>query len=256
MKQDFDMLIYKFNNNIKIKPLSDLHIGSQGFMSKEWLQFKEEILQDENTYIVIAGDMMDNALKSSVSNVYEQTMRPADQKKWLSNELKDIKDRILCIVSGNHERRSEKDSDDNPLYDVCCKLDIEDRYRSNMAFIKIQLGERNSKRQTYVLGITHGSGGGSTGNAINRNEKFAYAIDGLDLLITGHTHKPANSFPAKILVDSKNNKVSIKPFKTIIASSWQAYAGYPLREMMNPSAFVKQTITLHLNEKIIETNVI
>ena len=84
-------------------------------------------------------------------------------------------------------------------------------------------------------------------------KKFGYTIDGLDCLITGHTHKPAQSNPAKIFVDSKNNKVSIKPFKTITATSWQGYIGYPLRGMMNPSAFVEQTIILKLNEKSIET---
>jgi len=245
MKQDFDMIVHKFNKDIKIKPLSDLHCGSQGFMSKEWAKFKEELLNDKDMYVIIAGDMLDNTLKSSVGNSYENTMRPSEQKKWLSQELKDIKDRILCVVPGNHERRSEKDADDNPLYDICCLLDIEDLYRPNMAFVKIQLGERNSNRQTYTFCVSHGA-------SKNKVDKFSYAIDGLDLLVTGHTHKASNDFPAKIVVDSKNNKVSIKPYKTIVATSWQGYMGYPVREMMLPSSFVAQEIKLYVKEKIVE----
>lgn len=253
MKNDFDIIKYKFKDQIKIIPIADVHCGSINFNLKRWKQFKEYILKEDNIYIVIVGDLIDNQTKNShspfnVSVIDGVAMTPFEQKKWLVRELTDLKEKILCGVSGNHEaKKDNKATDQDIMYDVFCKLDIEDKYRPNMAFIKVQIGERNDyNRQTYTFGITHGSGGGTlTGSAINRNEKFGYVIDGLDCLITGHTHKPAITKPMKLVIDSKNNKVSFKPFYQIIATSWLDYGGYALAQQLNPSSFMSQEIILN-----------
>lgn len=254
MKSDFDMIVRKLpNKDIKIYPVSDLHIGASEFMYQKWEAFKKQLLSEPDSYITIGGDMMNNATRSSVSNIFEDTMRPADQKKWLARELEPVRDKILCVVSGNHERRSEKDADDNPLYDVCCKLDIEDIFRSNMAFTKIQLGKPNGngmQNPTYMLGVTHGAGGGIyTGAAVNRNERFGYIIDGLDALIVGHTHKGAITKPQKINIDKFNNRITFKPFVVVSSTSWMQYGGYALQKMLIPASNDIQTLTLKGKEK-------
>ncbi len=129
--RDFEPIVYDFpdNKDIVIYPISDVHIGAQECMVKVWTDFKKKLLSEPNSYITIAGDMMNNGLKNSVTNVYQETMRPREQKKWLVEQLMDIKDKILCVVPGNHENRNDKEVDNNPLYDVCCKLDIEDKFR-------------------------------------------------------------------------------------------------------------------------------
>lgn len=241
MLSDFKPLVYHFpeNKDIVIYPISDLHIGSQDTMLKEWKEFKKKLLSEPDSYITIGGDMMNNGTKNSVTNVYEETMRPREQKRWLVEQLSDIKDKILCVVPGNHENRSVKEVDDNPLYDVCCKLDIEDKFRENMAIMIIRMGEMRGNGRlnpTYTGGVIHGSGGGAlTGSAMNRNERFGYAFDGLDFLIVGHTHKPAVTTPAKVVIDKANKKVSIKPFKMIISTGWTSYAGYAVRKQLLPS---------------------
>jgi predicted phosphodiesterase len=183
-----------------------------------------------------------------VSNVFEETMRPREQKKVIAEMLMPIRDRILCSVSGNHERRSGKDADDDPTYDIMCKLDLEHLYRENMAFVKLQIGKKEgngSTNPTYMLTVTHGAGGGMlTGGSVNRNERFGYVIDGMDCLIVGHTHKPFVTQPSKIKIDPYNNKVDIKPFKVVSSSSWLNYGGYAAQKMLLPSSHAPQTITL------------
>lgn len=257
MKNDFDMIIRKFpNEDIKIYPVGDLHIGASEFMYQKWVGFKKRLLAEPNSYITIGGDMMNNATRSSVSNIFEETMRPSEQKKWLSKELGEVKHKILCVVSGNHERRSEKDADDNPLYDVCCKLDIEDIYRENMAFIKLQFGKQDgdgAKNPTYMLGVTHGAGGGIyTGAAVNRNERFGHVIDGLDGLMVGHVHKGAITKPQKIVIDKQNNKIGFKDFVVVSSTSWLQYGNYALQKMLLPASNDIQTLTLRGKEKKIE----
>lgn len=198
--------------------------------------------------MVLGGDLINNAVKSSVSNIYDERMRPREQKKLITEMLKPLGSRILCMVSGNHERRSSKEVDDDPSYDIACKLDIEDRFRENVAFLKIQMGKQEwsgISNPTYMLVVTHGAGGGAlTGGSVNRSERFGYVMDGCDALIVGHTHKPFVTQPAKICIDSRNNRVSIKPFKVICSTSWLDWGGYAAQKMLTPSSFAPQVITL------------
>ncbi len=252
MNNDFDIITYKFKDEIRICPISDLHVGSIQFNIKKWKEFKQYLLANDDMYVVLVGDLIDNQTKNShspfeMSVIDGVAMTPNEQKKWLVKELTKIKDKILCGVPGNHEaRKDNKATDQDIMYDVFCKLDIEDKYRPNMAFVKIQIGDRNDyNRQTYTLGVTHGTGSGTlTGSAVNKNEKFGYTIDGLDCLITGHTHKPAITKPLKLCIDSKNNKISFKPFYIITATSWLNYGGYALANQLAPASFMSQEITL------------
>lgn len=257
MRGDFELIIKEFSNDdITIYPISDLHVGSAEFIEEAWYRFKKQLLSEPNSYITINGDMMNNATRSSVSNVFEEKMRPSEQKRWLANQLMDIRDKILCVVSGNHERRSEKEADDNPLYDVCCKLDIEDLFRSNAAFLKLQFGNKESNgltNPTYTGCVIHGTGGGIlTGSAVNRNERFGMMIDGIDFLTVGHVHKGAITKPKKLFIDKFNNKVSYKQFVVVGSSAWTDYGGYALQKMLLPASNDVQKMVLSGNRKKIE----
>lgn len=259
MLSDFEMIVHSFEPDIKIYPISDVHLGAAEHLTREWELFCEKILSEPNSYITLGGDLINNATRSSVSNIFDETMRPREQKKLMVDMLTPLRDRILCAVSGNHERRSSKDVDDDATYDIMAKLDLEHLYRENMAFVKIQLGKqeldngtrtRGDQRPTYVLAVTHGAGGGAlTGSAVNKNERFAYVMDGCDAFISGHVHKAFVTQPAKILIDPRNNKVSLRPFKVICSTSWLSYGGYATQKMLTPSSFSPQTITLKSDRK-------
>lgn len=255
MLSDFEMIVHESptKNDLTIIPISDVHLGAKEHAAREWAAFCDSILKTPHIYITLGGDLINNATRSSVSNVFDDTMRPREQKKLMVEMLTPIKDRILCAVTGNHERRSTKDVDDDPTYDIMCKLDLEHLYRENIAFIKIRMGDfggRGTLNPTYTLAVTHGSGGGIlTGGAVNRNERFGYAVDGLDCLIVGHTHKPFITQPSKIVIDGHNNRVSVKPFKVVSSTSWLGYGGYAAQKMLLPASHALQTITLKANKK-------
>jgi predicted phosphodiesterase len=203
-------------------------------------------VNEPNSYIILGGDLINNATRNSVSNIFEETMRPREQKKVMVKMLEPLRDKILCAVSGNHERRN-RDVDNDITYDIMCKLDLEWLYRENIAFIKIQIGKLNgdgARNPTYTLVVTHGSGGILTGGAVNRNERFGYVLDGADALIVGHTHKPYVTQPSKIKIDAQNNRVSIKPFKVVSMTSWLGYGGYAAQKMLLPTSHAPQTIKL------------
>lgn len=234
-----------------------MHLGAAEHMESAWAEFRTKILQDPDAYITLGGDLIDNGTRNSVSDIFKATMPPSKQKKMMAEMLSPLRDRILCAVPGNHEARSGKDADDDPVYDIMCKLDLEDLYRENIAFLKIQCGDIHKDgayNPTYMIVVTHGSGGGMlTGGIVNRAERFGYAIDGADVLIVGHSHKPFMTQPGKIKIDCHNNKVSIKPFKVISATSWLAYGGYAARKNMLPAGFAPQVLRLSGNKKEIKT---
>jgi predicted phosphodiesterase len=255
MLSDFELITHEFpeRRDLVIIPLSDIHLGAREHMEREWTTFCDTVLKQPNVYVTLGGDLINNATRSSVSNVFDDTLRPREQKKMMTEMLAPIRDRILCAVTGNHERRSTKDVDDDPTYDIMCKLDLEHIYRENIAFVKLRIGDPDGngiKNPTYTLAVTHGAGGGIfTGAAVNRNERFGYVIDGLDCLIVGHTHKPFVTQPSKIHVDPHNNKIAVKPFKVVSSTSWLGYGGYAAQKMLLPSSHAVQVITLKGTKK-------
>lgn len=226
---------------VTIYPIGDLHLGSIGCHEKEWGEFCNFITNEPDSYICIVGDMLENATRNSIANPFDCRYRPMEQKNILADFLKPIQDKILCAVRGNHEARTVKESDQDILYDVLCRLNIEDRYRAGTAFLYLTIGERtngkqgNRPMQSYNIVVTHGTGGGKyPGAAINNQQRFGYAIDGCDVLITGHTHAPSVTKPSKTVFDPRQNEIRTEPFACVQCASWLAYSGYPLQKMLPP----------------------
>lgn len=222
-------------NYIQLFPLMDVHIGDQNTDIKLFERFIQYIKAQPYRFLTLQGDLMNNAIKSSVSNSYNESMSPNEQKKYLIKQLREVKDRILCIVAGNHEHRSTKDVDNHPMEDIAVALELEKVYQENGVFLKITLGTKkeNQKRATYNGLCVHGSGGGGkTGGAVNKLEDFAYSIEGLDFAIQGHTHKKWVSIPSKVVIDDKNEVIRTRPFIVLNGAAWQDYGGYAFRMML------------------------
>lgn len=262
MLNDFEMVVHEFDNAIRIIPISDVHFGALEHMGREWLSFCEMVEQMPNTYIILGGDLINNNVRTcAFVNPFDELVRPREQKKRMVEFLTPIKDRILCAVSGNHEARSMKDDDIDITYDIMAKLDIEHLYRPNMCFMKVSLGHRNDDNtpiQSYTFAVTHGAGGGIyTGATVNRNERFGNVIEGLDCMIVGHTHKGTVTKPSKIVIDRKNNKVSMNHYTVVSMTSWLNYGGYAMKKMLLPAHVSDpQILTLHMDrhKKRIEVN--
>ena len=253
MLSDFKVIVRRFDSAIKVACISDIHFGALEHMELEWNKFLDSVRADPNLYLVLGGDLINNNTRSSVGSPWDDIVRPREQKRLMVEALEPIRDRILCCVSGNHERRSMKDADDDPTYDIMTKLDLEDVYRQNAAFLKLQLGHHDTKTDkagaTYTFAVTHGAGGGIyTGATVNRNERWGNVIEGVDCVIVGHTHKGTVSKPSKLVFDPFKNIVSVKEYIVVSCVSWQRYAEYPLQKMLLPAATGTPQI-LHLSDK-------
>lgn len=252
MTPDTMMLWYQFPDleQMVLYPIADVHLGSEGVSESLFDQLIEQIAQDKQAYVVLAGDLIDNGTRNGVTNVFRATMAPSQQKRLMAEKLAPIRDKILCIVPGNHCRRSGKDADDDPCYDIAAKLDIEDRYRESAAFIRIGVGEEKEKRwqqnkkengyrmNSYRIAVSHGAGGGAKpGAGLNRTNDYIQAIDGMDILITGHTHRPLALRGSKLVCDINNKRMIQRPYLVVTAGAWLNYiGGYAMQKMLVPTA--------------------
>lgn len=228
---------------------ADIHVGSAEFDERRWELF-EEMIQQPNSYVIFAGDQMEYATRSSKSDVYTQKLSPSQQKKWWVEHLRKYKDKVLCIVDGNHEfNRASKDADDFPLYDIALALGIEDRYRSEAAFVDIGVGDGGhgkGKQVRYVFRVCHQAKN-------NVNYGTADGFEGIDVFVSGHTHKPQDLPRPKLVYDTKNKAVSQKDVENIVCGHFLRYGGYGERAGYRPSSTKMYSVVLSGKKKAIET---
>lgn len=234
MLDDFLMIKKKLPSDverIRIYPIGDVHLGSKECNIDLFEKWIDTVKNDQWGYAGIVGDMMNMGLKNSKTNVYEEVLNPMQQKECLYELLKPIKDKILAGCSGNHEQRSVREVGTNPLYDVFCRLGIEDVYRENACFIKVSLGlnKRNTRRQiAYGITLTHGS-------TKNKDERFDYAVDNCDLFISGHIHEAYHKPLSKVSLDLYNECVRMTNFHHVVVPPFQQFGGYAIRGKYLPN---------------------
>lgn len=250
MLNDFDLIRHTFPEAIDIYPVADVHLGAVEHAENEWQAFLKRV-ENDNAYLILAGDLLNNSTRGTrFANPFDEVLRPREAKRRMVEYLEPLNDRILCVVSGNHEQRTIRDSDQDLTYDICAKLNIEHLYRENVAYMTVSVGVRANDAKpecTYSFAVTHGSGGGIyTGAAVNRNERFGNIIDGLDCFVVGHVHKAFVSKPAKIVIDARNSVVKMRHYVVISCTSWLNYGGYAARAMLLP-AEICDPQRLHLN---------
>ena len=231
MLSDFQLIQanYEKLSHLNLYPIGDGHIGSKECkleLLKEWV---EMVKNDPYGAVVIVGDMMNMGLRNSKSNVYEETLSPMEQKEVLYELLLPIADKIIGGCPGNHEYRAVKEVGMNPMYDVFCRLRIEDRYRENVCFIKLTVGKQGKNPNTYGVVLTHGS-------SKNKDEKWTYGVDGCDCFISGHTHLGTHQPMGKIRMDLSHNKVKTVGYQHIVVMPFQNYGGYAARGKYMPNA--------------------
>lgn len=222
---------------IFIYGLSDLHIGSREFEEGLFNQFSRSILERENHYCVIVGDVVDNGTKNSVTGAYGATMQPREQRQYATELLYPLKNRILGMVGGNHERRSAKESDTDPAELIAERLDIWDRFKPGTAFIQVDLGNRKNgieRAPKYCIAISHGTSGGQLmGAGLNKADQFAIA-SGADLVIMAHSHKPANAPASRLICMHDRGLMVQRDYAVMICTAWLSYGGYPLDMALKP----------------------
>lgn len=240
---------------IDVYPLSDVHAGDPLHLQAEFEAFIDFIQREPNRFLVLNGDLVDNATVASVGNTYAATMSPQEQKRYIIKALRPVSDRVLFICTGNHETGRTRNADGQDITgDIAMALDLEERYCPNGGFLQVTFGKaRNGKRRSYTGYIMHGSSGGKkSGSALNAIEDIAgWAI--ADFLVMGHSHrKIASANAGRLEPDLQNKNIrKIVPL-TVVSSSWLDFGGYAQAKGYRPTSEGSVMIRLWAYDRAIE----
>lgn len=220
---------------INVVPIADLHIGDKYFNEKALKEALGKLYL--NDFIILNGDIINNAIKTSVSDIYSETLTPIEQLTRAKEIFEPYKDRILAITGGNHERRTYRNDGIDLTRLLARELGLEDRYAEEGALLFIRFGTQSSgKKETngsgkvrqmcYTVYVTHGSGGGrSVGGKSNALEQLASIVDA-DVYIHSHTHLPLVFKQNFLRTDVRNSSVQEVDKLFINTSAWLDYGGY------------------------------
>lgn len=184
---------------LELHPFADFHMGDSMSDFKKIQDMIDRVANTPNAYCILNGDLMDTAIASSVGDTYGANLQPMEQLKQCVKIFSPIKDKILCVLGGNHEDRVYKTDGVDMTALMAAQLDLSDVYSPTTALMFIRFGHdgKHNVKFCYTVYATHGSGGGRReGGKINRLVDLAQIVDA-DVYIMSHTHQPAvvrNSF--------------------------------------------------------------
>lgn len=225
---------FSYADNYTIIPISDTHDGDKNFDRAKLVKLVKHIKETDNTYAVLIGDLINNALKNSKSDVYGDVLSPQDQKYDIVNILGDIQSKILGCTSGNHEERSVKETNQDVTRDIAEMLKIP--YDPFSVLYHIRCGKIKSGMINYTMFTTHGSGGGGTKGAKANKLHSLRNIILSDLYVMGHVHDIITFQDVYYIPDTRHKTMQkMKRHYTTSGAYLNYEQSYAERMCLNPS---------------------
>lgn len=174
------------HSKVYVIPLGDWHLGDR-FCRRDIIQgYLNWVKQRDNAFIILGGDLMNCANKTSTPELFDDLTRPDDAYKMVRAMLEPVKDKILMIIRGNHEediyRKVGVDFTDRLAYDLG---DIP--YKPDGGMVAMWL-TCQGKSVVFSVYTTHGWGGPRTiGAKVNKVEELGKAYRA-DVVILFHDH--------------------------------------------------------------------
>jgi len=230
----------------EIHVLADLHLGDPHCDEKGIIERIRRIAETPNAYALLNGDLMNVATKTSVSDIYAETLTPMQQLNRAGAILAPLKGKILGGTIGNHcERIVRADSID--MMDILAR-ELSFPYCPDGILVFVKLGEHGGKKNyrqvVYSLYMTHGTGGARTmGGKANGIQRMAGVVDA-DIYVMSHVHTPSVFRESFFRVDVPNCAVAHTERLYVITGASMDYGGYAQRQIYNPASKISPVIRL------------
>jgi predicted phosphodiesterase len=230
--------------------IHDLHYKSELFDERKWKALKEKIMVDDNAYVIWIGDLMENAIPNSKSDMFTQQCPPFAQKEWVASQMFDMRKKTLAVVSGNHEsNRTTKVSGLYPIYDICMYAGVDDKYRDTIAYIDIGIGTRKDSKNKQVHYF------GQVQHKAKDLQSYGTSdyTDGIDFFAFGHDHSPKDRPRAKMVFDHHNKMIYKRNIENINSGSFCKFGGYGSKNAYRPQSDKMYKLRIFGGEKKMET---
>jgi hypothetical protein len=256
---------YKYGDEIKIKPLMDLHKGAKTCDIKGFKEYIKD--RDDKTYFLTNGDLWDmiffndKRFRPSGHDLTDTDDAIDSEIEEMVNDLDEIKDRIIAVGTGNHEDCVTKSCHTNPSKRLADKIGVP--YMGYSYWLRLALTEDGARGRTVDFFIHHGFGGGmrTEGGSITKYSRFADRFL-CDVFLTGHDHKKQFvRYPMLGITGVKEAKLYGKSKVILLGGSWKKTYGmgttvtWEETKGFPPSEIGGVTIGIKPNGKWVDINV-
>ena len=172
------------DDSASLAVITDWHDGSPTFKkaaAAAWI----EMIRDNGWLWLGNGDLIENALRQSLGDIYAQEISPDEQVDSIVERLSPIKHLCIGMVSGNHGQRSMKQAGLDPDRHIARLLDVP--YRQYTLHARIKLSDSNNTVWSVIAHHTTG-GGRTSGAKLTALKRLAELCPTADLYIGGHSH--------------------------------------------------------------------
>ena len=182
------------NDYVNIYPFGDIHKGSPQCDEDLLKRYVEEIYEDKYAKWFGLGDLVENALPTSLGDMYQQIEPPEVQMQHMAKLLDPIKDKGLFMIMGNHEDRTYKRCGVHPESLISALLGVNPKtgepyvpFLGLTVYAVIALDVKPPNQ--FKIFVHHNTGGGATiGGKTNKAVKLEALCPSADAIFSGHTH--------------------------------------------------------------------
>jgi len=243
--------------------LGDVHVGNRNADLDHFKRDVEAIRKTPNAYVILMGDLVD-AIAISDKRFDRREIDPQfhgwiDQLpqaevRWICDALKPIKDRILCVLTGNHEETVRDVTTRvgvayDPHYEICKYLGAKSLDYCGFVRWKI-VAKDNGKASaassgghgdTITIYATHGHGSGQT--AGSHALAITRLMDGFEADLTFFAHRHQRFVWQRVrLAIARRGKLGMIERKTVgcmpgsyLKTATPGHPGYAARKGLHPT---------------------
>ena len=173
---------YDVKNHLTLFPLGDCHIGSAEFLEKIFKAHIDMIKKIDDSAVILTGDIINAGLHVGPgAGSFDDSYNPHEQFDKAIEWLYPIKDKIISVLTGNHETRIRNQTS----FDVSKLMakELGAPYHRYGSFNKIKVNDIN-----FHVYAVHGSSMASTlSGKMNACFKLKDSVDA-DLYLMAHSH--------------------------------------------------------------------
>jgi len=240
---------------VQIVPISDIHYGNPLCSIKHFIRTRDFIRDNENAYTFLNGDLIEAIIRDSLGDVHTQEGTAQSQRDFIIDLLLPIQDKILGMVSGNHENRIYNKTGVDISKDIASALKIP--YRPEGMLVKVIFGAGNNRTKgapfTFWGYFTHGYGGARTKSAkAVKVERAAAWVPRADFIAMSHDHVVNVAPDVDLIPDNRgiykdgflSGRVSAHRKMLIKTNAYLKWGGYAERGGFPPSDLATPIILL------------
>jgi len=210
-------------DELRVILIGDVHLGNRQSDEKTLRRLARRIREEPHTYWIGLGDYCEFIGKSDPRHDSDdwadwlfdrealRDIARTEYERFLSI-MGDVGDKCLALIEGNHEAAIRKHSECDVYGAIVegLKSKTAAHRLDHRGFLTWRL-KRGHNGPTWSLRfyLTHGSNGGRRpGSTANRLEDLANQVDGVDVVIQGHTHKAMHLTPTKFRIGEEHSKTA------------------------------------------------